>query len=451
MKTLRLSPLTRRRFCKNAVTQVLGMGALAGLPLTLPLSEALAQGASPRRLLSIFLRGGWDSHLGCDPVLGTRLSSGSFASAYGLLPTAAVSGKPKLVLGAGLLPLVDVLAEVPTAFVNGIFVEVSAHEIAYNYLMSMRLSLSRSREYPCLAALLASAQSGTYPPHLVLGASLPLGETRTTHPPLLASSVDQIAQLLRGPGRAAWNNFKPSTLARSHELLEALDRVASSQLSAPQAAALQAWSSAQSGLSGLYARDLGASLELSDEVKARYGIQEPWQLEGQIAGAYLALAKGVSPYVTAIPQGNFDTHSSHFNLQKPLLERAARVIAKVLQDLKDTPDPQRPELKLIETTTVLITSEFVRTPQLNAAGGTDHWQSASAIVIGAGVQDGQVLGATGNDAMPLGWQNGGPTGLSTETALRPENFGSALLRSMGRAELAETISEKPLSGLFQGV
>lgn len=428
--------------------QLLGLGLAAALPGFSP--PAAAQSQNPRRLFSIFLRGGWDSHLGSDPVLGSRLSSGNFAGAYASLATAAVSGKPQLVLGAGLLPMVDVLAEVPTAFVNGIFVEVSAHEIAYNYMMSTRLSLSRSREFPCLAALLASAQS-SYPPHVVLGASLPLGETRASHPPLQASSIDQIAQLLRGPGRAAWNKLKPETLGRSHALLEALDQLAAARLSPAQASALAPWNSAQAGLTGLYGRDLGAALELSETIKNRYGIGEPWQLEGQIAGAFLALSKGVSPYVTVIPQGNFDTHSSHFSLQKPLLERTARVIAKILSDMRVTPDPDRPDLKLIETTTVMISSEFVRTPQLNAAQGTDHWQSASAILIGAGVEDGQVLGATGQDAMPLGWQNGAPTGLNQETALRPEYLGAALLQSMGRPELALTISDRPLRGLLKGV
>jgi uncharacterized protein (DUF1501 family) len=50
---------------------------------------------------------------------------------------------------------------------------------------------------------------------------------------------------------------------------------------------------------------------------------------------------------------------------------------------------------LLETTLVLATGEFGRTPRINAAGGRDHWpQVWSAAMAGGGTCGGQVIGAS---------------------------------------------------------
>jgi uncharacterized protein (DUF1501 family) len=50
---------------------------------------------------------------------------------------------------------------------------------------------------------------------------------------------------------------------------------------------------------------------------------------------------------------------------------------------------------LLDSTLVVATGEFGRTPLLNAAGGRDHWASAwTALVAGGGVQGGRVIGRT---------------------------------------------------------
>jgi hypothetical protein len=50
---------------------------------------------------------------------------------------------------------------------------------------------------------------------------------------------------------------------------------------------------------------------------------------------------------------------------------------------------------LLDSTLVLATGEFGRTPQLNARGGRDHWPGVwSVLCAGAGVRGGQVVGAS---------------------------------------------------------
>jgi hypothetical protein len=50
---------------------------------------------------------------------------------------------------------------------------------------------------------------------------------------------------------------------------------------------------------------------------------------------------------------------------------------------------------LLSETLVVCTGEFGRTPRLNAEGGRDHWTHCwSALVAGAGVEGGQIIGAS---------------------------------------------------------
>jgi len=50
---------------------------------------------------------------------------------------------------------------------------------------------------------------------------------------------------------------------------------------------------------------------------------------------------------------------------------------------------------LLESTLVVATGEFGRTPRLNASGGRDHWPGVwSAVLAGGGTQGGRVIGAS---------------------------------------------------------
>jgi uncharacterized protein (DUF1501 family) len=50
---------------------------------------------------------------------------------------------------------------------------------------------------------------------------------------------------------------------------------------------------------------------------------------------------------------------------------------------------------LLDTTLVLVNSEFGRTPKINAGGGRDHWPRVySVIMAGGGIVRGQTYGAS---------------------------------------------------------
>jgi len=136
-----------------------------------------------------------------------------------------------------------------------------------------------------------------------------------------------------------------------------------------------------------------AAFSLNGETEATkelYGMK-PWgPIIRPSAGARFLIARrlieaGVR-FVT-VTYGAWDTHSYHYRgieTQMPDLDRA---FAGLITDLD--------QRGLLENTLVLITSEFGRTPRINAGGGRDHWPRVFSVVMaGGGVARGRAYGAS---------------------------------------------------------
>ncbi len=92
-----------------------------------------------------------------------------------------------------------------------------------------------------------------------------------------------------------------------------------------------------------------------------------------------------------VTDGSWDTHQNNFaSLKTRLLPRVDQAFPTLLEDLQ--------ERGLLETTLVLWLTDFGRTPKVNSASGRDHWANAGfAIMAGAGVPGGSVIGATDDE------------------------------------------------------
>ena len=128
----------------------------------------------------------------------------------------------------------------------------------------------------------------------------------------------------------------------------------------------------------------------SDATKKLYGM-EPWGpiIRPRAGASFLTarrLVEAGARFVT-VTYGAWDTHAYHYRgieLQMPDLDRA---YAGLITDLD--------QRGLLDSTLVLITSEFGRTPRVNAGGGRDHWPRVFSIVMaGGGVKRGHVYGAS---------------------------------------------------------
>lgn len=85
---------------------------------------------------------------------------------------------------------------------------------------------------------------------------------------------------------------------------------------------------------------------------------------------------------------SWDTHRRNFvNLKDNLLPYMDRAVAALLDDLSSS--------GLADSTLVLMTGEFGRTPKINNDAGRDHWGPVmTSLFSGCGVRGGTVIGAT---------------------------------------------------------
>jgi uncharacterized protein (DUF1501 family) len=138
------------------------------------------------------------------------------------------------------------------------------------------------------------------------------------------------------------------------------------------------------------------NLMTSDEAKKAFDIgQEPNALRerygmtslGQCCLLGRRLVEAGCRFVS-IENGHWDTHRKNtMSLRDLLVPSLDMGVAALIADL-DTRG-------LLDSTLVVVTTEFGRSPRINTMDGRDHWPQAFSIVMaGAGLKVGQAIGAT---------------------------------------------------------
>jgi hypothetical protein len=124
--------------------------------------------------------------------------------------------------------------------------------------------------------------------------------------------------------------------------------------------------------------------------------------------------------------GGWDTHAQNFNSLKGntdaakggkgrggLLPRLDAGLSALFTWLSDR--------KLLDSTAVMVTGEFGRTPKINPNAGRDHWARAMFVLLaGGGIKGGQVVGASD----PRGE---GPVG----EGFKPDDVAASFYHSLG--------------------
>jgi hypothetical protein len=89
-----------------------------------------------------------------------------------------------------------------------------------------------------------------------------------------------------------------------------------------------------------------------------------------------------------VTDGSWDTHANNFkSLKESRLPPVDQALPQLLADLE--------QQGMLDTTLVCWLTDFGRTPKINSASGRDHWATSGfAIMAGAGVPGGSILGAT---------------------------------------------------------
>lgn len=145
-------------------------------------------------------------------------------------------------------------------------------------------------------------------------------------------------------------------------------------------------------LSSQSAREAFSLKDETSKTKEMYGlagVSGPIAFRNSGAARFLIarrLIEAGARFVT-VTFGAWDTHAYHYKgieIQMPVFDHA---LAGLIADLD--------QRGLLDSTLVVVNSEFGRTPKVNAGGGRDHWPRVFSIVLaGGGVKRGQVYGAS---------------------------------------------------------
>ena len=144
-------------------------------------------------------------------------------------------------------------------------------------------------------------------------------------------------------------------------------------------------------------------------VRERYGISSV----GQCCLLARRLVEAGCRFVS-IENGNWDTHRKNtLSLRDLLVPSFDQAIPALLNDLDGR--------GLLESTLVVIATEFGRTPRINKLAGRDHWPQAFSICMaGAGLKTGQVVGATDKHGAYV-----------TDRPITPEDLAATILTTLG--------------------
>ena len=135
-------------------------------------------------------------------------------------------------------------------------------------------------------------------------------------------------------------------------------------------------------ISSPQAREAFALEKEPDKLKDEYGRNE--------AGMRMLMARRLvesGVRFVSLTYGGWDHHDNIQGAMSGQVPNFDRAFARLINDLT--------ERGLLDSTLVMVTSEFGRTPKINATAGRDHWPKVfSVLMAGGGLKKGMVFGSS---------------------------------------------------------
>ncbi len=404
--------------------RLLGAGVLAGMP-----PRRARAAAADRKFLFLFCNGGWDTSRVFTPM--DRVPNAELEEARSLIDVGGFR-----IVDHPSRPLTRAFFENHagrTCVINGIEVRSVAHERSRRML----LASESGDDWPTLIAA-ASAETLTLP-HLVLAGPSYVG--RHADRVVRVGNDGQLVKLLDGEAQAA--SARP--IAPLPEGVEAL----ADQFVATRADSLAAGSHAGERTLGLaYRNALGSVAALQEieglSLEAQEGVCSR-DVSSDAVSALNCFQLGLSRTAMLQYSGFCDeSWDNHTNLDKQSLhfEELFVYLDGLLLEL-DSRGMQ-------DEVTVVVLSEMGRHPMLNNWGGKDHWTYTSAMLLGAGVAGGRMIGELDESAM--GRRVDPDLGLVDDAgeALLPEHLGATLLALAGVDPLSLGVTAPPIGAALSG-
>jgi uncharacterized protein (DUF1501 family) len=407
-------PSPERRGFLKAAAGFMGASLLGGVPFRAFAQQAVLS-APDRCFVFVYFSGGWDQLLAFDPrdpnvFTPERATETRILPGYSLINDSRFSGVPVVPEKNGVRSNIDfgpAVGKLADHFdlmtvVRGINMNTVGHDVGYRYFLTGKQPIG-------------SAARGSSTATEIVGQMAP-----TVPIPSIAYNIETYND--RYPGRANALRVSRSadlllTLAPSSRTLDSeLEKQLVDFRGQPISCEAAAYSTRGVGTTYETSRDQMTNVlsnrldnsfrfELAEnvEVRQKYGLgtSGPYDNEaGRAAMVATALKKGISQCVSINLTGGMDTHFGTQLTHATNQRRGFDALATLVEDLRGTPHTAGGNF--MDHTTILVFSEFARTPLINASGGRDHHLCSSCLLMGAGIKHNYVFGKSGDIGMAPG-------------------------------------------------
>ena len=430
--------MKRRDFLRDSA---LAAGAL-GLNGTMMSSLARAAEDLDRYYVFVYFEGGWDHLLGLDPRDPAVYSPSSFGDTgitpgYEMLPAQF----PQSPIDAGpfsLGPCIGELAGLTDHYsvVRGINMATLTHEVGRRYFITGRPPSGNKARGSSVSALASAEIGGVAPlPHLALSMETYVEPDLPSYAGALPIAAVSHLQFVLRESLGIPTVIRPGVrdaLAKYWSKSKVCDDGGAGGSHLADLYRDNRARAADLVKEGLYTHFDMDSAELAP-VRAHYGFVEgqgesPY---GRAALAGQALKVGLSRVVSLTVVNGLDTHDGSWaGTHSVALNSGFDALARLITDLRDSEAPGGGSF--LDKTTLVAFSEFGRTANLNAQSGRDHLLTNCALLAGAGIAPGQVIGSSSDNAL-------GPNLIDLESgtaseggiSLKPEHVMTSALHAAG--------------------
>lgn len=393
----KIDDLNRRRFMSGAAKSLLGVGLLpvtehmfSGKAFAVGEGSATAkQIPTARNVIFLYMTGG-QSHLDTwDPKPDNKEVMG---------PAKAIKTSADGVLLGEYLPRMAKQMH-HACVINSMATNTASHEPA-NYFMHTSFGPRSTIKHPGLGAWLSMFQGSgnpALPAYVYVGNDSRhpgAGFFEKKHGPLMMSNPEAGLQNVRPQKGVTEDRF-----AFRREMTAALDAGFRERYPLRNVNAY----------TDMY--DDAVKLMKSEDLRAFDLTQEPEELRkayGKEAfGQGCLLARRLVEHgvrFIEVSLGSWDTHTANFINTPRLCDTLDMALATLVTDLQSR--------GLLESTMIVVSSEFGRTPKINQNQGRDHYPIFSAVIVGGGIKGGIKYGATDHAGAAVAADKVGPPDLN---------------------------------------
>lgn len=406
----------RRTFLK-AAAGFMGSTLLGGLPFR-SFAQAAALAPADRCFVFVYFNGGWDQLLAFDPkdpdeFTADRAAETRILPGYNLINDARFSAIPlrpeKSGVGRSNIDFGPAVGKLSEHFdlmtvVRGINMNTLGHEVGYRYFLTGKMPIGSAARGSSTATEIVGQMKPRVP---ISNIAFNVESYNDRYPgyanALRVSRKDDLLLTL-----------KPSSQMLDSEIEKQLVDFRGQPITCEEAAygargVGTTYQNSRDQMQQVMAQKLEESFKFElntpemAAVRAAYGLDQSGRYDteaGRAAMVGTALKRGIAQCLTINLTGGLDTHFgtqlTHANNQR----RGFDALASLVADLRASGHPSGGTF--MDHTTIMVFSEFSRTPLINSAGGRDHHISNSCMLMGAGVKHNYVFGKSGDIGMSPG-------------------------------------------------